>query len=321
MRTLATAGPRDLSFLTHARYREAALRSEAAALLIGVEESNPEAFECEVLIAEDPYLALARILAHLHPQRKPEPGVHQTAVVASDAVIDPSAHVGAYAVIGSETVLGAGVIVHSHVAIGRECHLAEECEVHPHVSIYDRTQLGPRCIVHSGAVLGADGFGYASAEGARVKLPQVGRVVLEADVEVGANSAIDRATLDETRVGAGTKIDNLVQVGHNVVTGKGCILCGQAGISGSTTLGDGVVMGGQTGASGHLRIGNGVQVAGKSAVFQSIEDGQVIAGVPAQSIGQWRRQVSGLNRLAELRRRVRNLEKRAGGAMEDEGLE
>jgi UDP-3-O-[3-hydroxymyristoyl] glucosamine N-acyltransferase len=170
--------------------------------------------------------------------------------------------------------------------------------------------VGPGAIVHAGAVLGADGFGYATHGGVHHKVPQVGRVVVGKDVEVGANSTIDRATLGETRIGEGTKIDNLVQVGHNVQTGRHCILCGQAGIAGSTKLGNYVVLAGQAGVSGHIELGDGVQVAAKSAALTSVEAKTQVAGIPAIELRKWRRQAVMLARLEEMSRRIRALEKR-----------
>src|SRR6185295_9948094 len=184
--------------------------------------------------------------------------------------------------------------------------------LHPHAVLYDGTAVGANSVVHAGAVLGADGFGYATQGGAHHKVPQIGRVVVEAEVEIGANTTIDRATLGETRIGAGTKIDNLVQVGHNVRIGRHCILCGQAGIAGSTRLGDGVVLAGQAGVAGHIELGDRVQVAAKSAALAPVAPGAVVAGIPAVDLRQWRRQVALLSRLGEMNRRLKALEKKLG---------
>ena len=314
--TLDRAGPEDLSFLTRAgaarsaaaqaEYRRRAERSAAAALLVPPEI---EVANRPLLVAADPSLALARLIALFYPAEPPAAGIHPTAVVATGCEIDPAAHVGPYAVIGAGSRIGAGAALHAHVVLGRECRVGAEAILYPHVVLYDRCEVAERSILHSGVIIGADGFGFATSGGEHVKVPQVGRAIVEADVEIGANSAVDRATLDETRVGAGTKIDNLVQVGHNVEVGRGCILCGQVGLAGSARLGDYVVMGGQAGSAGHITIGNGVQIAAKTAVFQSVDDGGKVGGIPAIDLAKWRRQAAAFSRLDELMRRVRALEK------------
>ncbi|MCP4661403.1 MAG: UDP-3-O-(3-hydroxymyristoyl)glucosamine N-acyltransferase [bacterium] len=314
--TLDRAGPEDLSFLTRggaartaaaqAEYRRRAEQSRAAALLVAPEV---EGLDRPLLVAADPSLALARLIALFYPTQRPPAGVHPTAVVGDGCEIDPSAHVGPYAVIGDGSRIGAGAALHAHVVLGRECRVGPEAILYPQVVLYDRSEVAERSIVHAGVVIGADGFGFATHGGEHVKVPQVGRAVVEADVEIGANSAVDRATLEETRVGAGTKIDNLVQVGHNVEVGRGCILCGQVGLAGSARLGDFVVMGGQAGSAGHITIGNGVQVAAKTAVFQSVPDGGKVGGIPAVDLAKWRRQAATVNRIGELLRRLRALEK------------
>jgi UDP-3-O-[3-hydroxymyristoyl] glucosamine N-acyltransferase len=309
VRTLEAAGPRDLSFLNHPRYREQALASQAGALLVGESLVSGD-FGRPLLIVDDTAYALSLLLNRLHAPEAPEPGVHPTAVLEPGCEVDPSAHIGPYAVIGSGTRIGAGAAIHPHVVIGKGCEVGEGVVLHPHAVLYDRTEVGPGAIVHAGAVLGADGFGYATHGGVHHKVPQVGRVVVGKDVEVGANSTIDRATLGETRIGEGTKIDNLVQVGHNVQTGRHCILCGQAGIAGSTKLGNYVVLAGQAGVSGHIELGDGVQVAAKSAALTSVEAKTQVAGIPAIELRKWRRQAVMLARLEEMSRRIRALEKR-----------
>ncbi|HET9228276.1 MAG TPA: UDP-3-O-(3-hydroxymyristoyl)glucosamine N-acyltransferase [Thermoanaerobaculia bacterium] len=308
VRTLEAAGPRDLSFLNHPRYREQALASQAGALLVASSLAS-EDFGKPLLIVEDTAYALSVLLNRLHASEAPEPGIHPTAVIEPGCEVDPSAHVGPYAVIGSGTRIGARAAVHPHVVIGKSCEVGEGAVLHPHAVLYDRTAIGPGAIIHAGAVLGADGFGYATHRGVHHKVPQVGRVVVEKDVEVGANSTIDRATLGETRIGEGTKIDNLVQVGHNVQTGRHCILCGQAGIAGSTQLGNYVVLAGQAGVSGHIKLGDGVQVAAKSAALTSVEPKTQVAGIPAVELRKWRRQAVMIARLEEMNRRIRELEK------------
>jgi len=312
IRSLETAGPRDLSFLKDPRYRGQAAASAAGALLVGPSLADAAVLGRDLLVADDPSYALARLLTVLHPEERREPGVHPTAILEPGCAVDPEAHVGPYAVIGAGSRIGAGAAVLAFVAVGRDCAVGEGAVLHPHAVLYDGTEVGARSIVHAGVVLGADGFGYATHGGAHHKVPQIGRVVLESDVEVGANTTIDRAALGETRIGAGTKIDNLVQVGHNVRVGRHCILCGQAGIAGSARLGDGVVLAGQSGVSGHIELGDGVQVAAKSAALSSLAPGAVVAGIPAVEMRKWRRQTVLLARLEEMSRRVRALEKQLG---------
>jgi UDP-3-O-[3-hydroxymyristoyl] glucosamine N-acyltransferase len=315
IRSLEAAGPGDLSVLKSPRYRGQAEASRAGALLVGPALAGAVAGR-DLLVVGDPDVALARLVSLLHPPARREPGIHPTAVLEPGCEVDPTAHVGPYAVIGAGSRIGAGAAVHAAVAIGRRCVVGEGAVLHPHAVLYDETEVGANSVVHAGAVLGADGFGYATQGGAHHKVPQVGRVVVEEEVEIGANTTVDRATLGETRIGAGTKIDNLVQVGHNVYVGRHCILCGQAGIAGSTRLGDGVVLAGQAGVSGHIQLGDGVQVAAKSAALESVEAGTAVAGIPAVELRRWRRQIVLLSRLEEMRRRLRALEKRLGVSRE-----
>lgn len=314
VRALPDAGPEYLSLLIQARYRTQAAESAAGALLVGRDSRGEPLLGADLgrdlLLVDDPPRALARLLELFHPRRRPEPGIHPTAVVDAEARVDAEAHVGPYAVVGAGSRLAAGVVVEAHAVVGGDCRLGQGCHLHPHAVLYPGTELGARCIVHSGAVLGADGFGYASSREGHLKVPQVGRVVLGDDVEVGANSAVDRATLGTTRIGSGTKIDNLVQVGHNVEVGRRGLLCGQAGIAGSARLGDGVVLAGQAGVVGHLDLGDGVQVAAKSAVMGDVEAGGKVAGIPAEPLAAWRRQVVRLSRLDRTARQVRQFEER-----------
>jgi UDP-3-O-[3-hydroxymyristoyl] glucosamine N-acyltransferase len=309
---LEEAGPGELAFLTDPRFRGQAAASRAGALGVSPREAGrPELAGRDLLVAADPPLARAELLALLHPPAAPAPGVHPTAVVGSGCDVDPTAHLGPFVVVGEGSTIGGEAVLSAHVGVGRGCRVGPGCLVHPHAVLYDGTELGAGSIVHAGAVLGADGFGYVTRQGRHHKVPQVGRVVVDEEVEIGANAAVDRATLGATRIGAGSKIDNLVQVGHNVQVGRSVLLCGQAGIAGSTRLGDGVVVGGQGGVADHVDLGAGVQVAGGSAVYQSTAAGAV-GGVPAMELGLYRRVGLLLKRLPELFRRVRALERRLG---------
>jgi UDP-3-O-[3-hydroxymyristoyl] glucosamine N-acyltransferase len=309
VRTLADAGPEHLSFLTSAKYLEAARASRAGALLVGRGAALPGR---DLLIAAQPQLALAQLLELFHPRPAIRPGIHPTAVVGERCRVDPGAAVGPYAVLGDGVEVGAGASIGPHAVIGEGCRIGERSILHAHVVLYAGVRIGAGVEIHAGTVLGADGFGYATAKGVHHKIPQVGTVAIGDDVEIGALSAVDRALLGTTTIGAGTKVDNLVQVGHNVEVGERSILCGQSGIAGSAKLGAGVVLAGQAGVSGHLELGDGVQVAAKSAALETVPKGTAVAGIPAQPIPAWRRQQAAARRLPELLKRLRRLERRLG---------
>lgn len=310
VRPLADAGPEDLAPLLHAKFRTAAQDSRAGVLLVPRRhEALTEGLGADLLLTDDPQLALIRLVALLHPEAAPRPGVHPTAVVGEGCSIDPTAHVGPYAVIGDGSHVGPRALIGALAVVGRGCRVGEETRLHPHSVLYDRSVVGARCIVHAGAVVGSDGFGYVSREGVHHKRPHAGRAVLGDDVEVGTNSTVDRGALGDTVVGAGSKIDNLVQIAHNVRTGRGVLLAGQVGIAGSTVLGDHVVFGGQAGIIDHLKVGDRVQVAAKSAVFDDLATDTKAAGIPATDLGAWRRQTAVARRLQEMWRRLRALER------------
>ena len=313
--TLNSAGPGDLAFVTNPRYRREAAACRAGALL--AKEVLP-GVDKDYLLTPDPYYALAQLMRELYAASRPAPGTHETAIVEDGAEIDPGASVGAYCLVGSEARIGNGAVLHSHVVVGEGSVVGDHSILYPRVVLYPGTVLGERCILHSGVVLGSDGFGYALHAGTHVKLEHAGRVVLEDEVEIGANTTVDRALLNETRIGRGSKIDNLVQVAHNVRLGQQCLLISQSGIAGSTRLGDGVVLAGQAGLAGHLELGDGVQVAAKSAVFKSVESGRRVAGIPAGDAGAWRRQQVWVSRLGELNRRLRRLEEMVGKTEDEE---
>ena len=308
VRPLASAGPDDLSFFTDPALRGEAEASAAGALLTGPSTTG---LRHDLLVVADPGLALIELLRTFHPEPPAAGGIHPTAVVAVGARVAAGASIGPYVVIGEGATIGDGAVLHPFVCVGADCVVGAGAVLHPHVVLYPGTAVGERVVLHAGVVVGADGFGYIARGGRHLKVPQVGRAVIEDEVEVGANSAIDRATLDETRVGAGTKIDNLVQVGHNVRIGRSSILCGQAGIAGSATIGDGVVLAGQSGVSNRVTVGDGARVAGKSAVFDDVAEGRQVAGTPAIEASRWRRQVALLQRLPEIRKRLTALERGA----------
>ena len=304
---LDEAGPEDLSFLTNPRYRSAAASSRAGAILVGPETRIEGR---DLLIAPDPYLALAEILDRLYPQDRPTPGVSGDARVDSTATIGEGAAIGPFAVVGPGARLGAGVVVGAGAVIGDGSVVGDDTRLMPRVVLYPGTQIGARCVIHAGAVLGADGFGFATSGGTHRKVPQLGRVVVDDDVEIGANTTIDRGTLGETRIGRGTKIDNLVMIAHGAWIGPHGLLAAQAGISGSTRIGSHVTVAGQSGAAGHLRLGDRVVVAAKSAVFADVADDAFVAGIPAVDHRAWKRSQAIVKMLPELRAKIQRLEER-----------
>jgi len=306
--SLESAGPEDLSFLTNARYRASVAASRAGVVLVGPGDEIPGR---ELLVAPEPYVAFARILAHLHPEPPPTPGVSASAAVAATARLGDGVAIAPFAVVEEGAALGDGVAVGAGADGGAGAVVGERSVLHPRVVLYAGTVVGARCILHAGTVLGGDGFGFAtSSQGVHHKIPQRGRVVIEDDVEIGANTTIDRGTLGETRIGAGTKIDNLVMVGHGVEVGGGSLLVAQSGIAGSTRLGRHVTLAGQSGVAGHLRIGDRVVAAAKSAVFADVEAGRVVGGIPAVDLSTWKRVQAASRGLPGMRAELRALRAR-----------
>ena len=246
------AGPGDLTFLANPKYASRLATTRASAVIMNGDGAAP----CAVIRSRAPYLTFARAVALLSPEKRAAAGVHPLASVAADAKVDPTATIGPYAVIGSGASVGARTIVHPHAVIGDDTLVGADCIIHSHVSIRERCAIGDRVILQNGAVVGSDGYGFAQRpDGTHEKIPQAAPVVIEDDVEIGANTTIDRPALGETRIKAGTKIDNLVQIAHGVVLGRNVLLAAQVGIAGSTVVGDSVQFGGQVGVGGHLTIG------------------------------------------------------------------
>ncbi len=309
VRALEGAGADALSFVNEERALSRAAASVAGALLARSSAALPGRTVIEV---SDPQAALIKVLRLFHPVRAPRPGIHPTAVVEAGAFVDPSSEIGPYAVVGDLSRIEANAIVGAHAVVGARCRVGAGAWLHPHVVLYDDVALGERVEVHSGAVLGADGFGYAPTAHGLVKIPQVGGVTIGDDVEIGANSCVDRAALEMTRVGAGTKIDNLAQIGHNVTLGRHDVICAQSGIAGSAVLGDGVVLGGQVGVAGHIRVGNGVKVQAQSGIARDVPDGEALHGSPAIGYRAYQKSWIEFSRLPETARLVRRLAENAG---------
>jgi len=305
--TLDQAGPDDLSFLTNPKYRESASATRAGAVLVGKGTELPDR---DLLVVDEPYLALARLLTLFHPVERKSPGVSDRAQVGEGVHLGSGVRVEPFAVIGDRAVLEDRVCVGAGSVVGEEARVGEETELRPRVVLYPGTRVGRRCLIHSGAVLGGDGYGFATSGGKHHKVPQLGRVVVEDDVEIGANTTVDRGTLEETVIGEGSKLDNLVMIAHGVKLGRDTLLAGQAGIAGSTRVGDGTIWAGQSGAAGHLEIADGTIVAAKSAVLQSVPERAFVAGIPAVDHRRWKRSLAELGRVGELRRRVRKFRAR-----------
>jgi UDP-3-O-[3-hydroxymyristoyl] glucosamine N-acyltransferase len=320
---LETAGPGELSFFANRKYRADFEASRASAVIVGTDERV--ASGRTVLRSTNPYLAFATISAHFNPPAPVVPGISPQAVIDASARVDPSAQVGPLVSIGPGAVVGARSVLHPGVRLGPGVTVGADCLLHANVVVRERCALGDRVVLQPGVIIGGDGFGFATdlvgvGQGPRhVKVPQVGRVVVEDDVEIGANSCVDRATLGVTRIGRGSKIDNLVQIGHNVEVGRLCIIAGQAGISGSVRLGMGVVVWGQAAVVGHAEIGDLANIAGQSGVTHDLAPGARVAGLPAVAEGDWARSMAALGRLndmrhqlMELKRQVAQLERQRG---------
>jgi UDP-3-O-[3-hydroxymyristoyl] glucosamine N-acyltransferase len=307
LKSLEAAGPRDLSAVTHERYLARLAASSAAAVIVG--ESWP-GVDRPALRARNPALAFAGALALLHPPAAVPPGIHPSAVVASGATVAPTAGVGPLCVVAPGASIGAGSLLEAQVFVGPGVRVGADCRIGAQAALREGTSLGDRVIVHSGAVIGADGFGYARDGARHVKIPQVGSVVVEDDVEIGANTTIDRATLGETRVGRGAKIDNLVQVAHNVTIGPDAVIVAQVGIAGSTQIGARVTLAGQVGIVDHIRVGDDVIVGAGSGVARDVPDKAIMFGAPALPHLEFKRQLAALARLPLLRKAVQRLEER-----------
>ncbi|MBD3850644.1 MAG: UDP-3-O-(3-hydroxymyristoyl)glucosamine N-acyltransferase [Acidobacteria bacterium] len=307
VRPLETAKAEHLSFLHNPKYVDEAKASEAGAILVADAEVL---LGRNLLVCPEPYLALAQALEIFHPMERPEPGVHPSAVVAAGVSVGEGASIGPLASVAEGVTVGEGTVVGAGCVIGRGVGIGEDCLLHPRVVIGEQCRIGDRCNVHSGTVIGSDGFGFATVDGTHHKVPQVGIVVLEDDVELGANVCVDRAALGETRIGRGTKVDNLVQIAHNVQIGEHCLLVAQVGISGSTQIGHHTVFAGQSGCSGHLKIGSGVVLVARAAAYKDVPDGATMAGAPARPHREWLKANANLQRLGGLREKVKQLEKR-----------
>jgi UDP-3-O-[3-hydroxymyristoyl] glucosamine N-acyltransferase len=302
------AGPGDLTFLANPKYAAALPATRATAVIAA---DGVEGARCVVLRHANPYLAFAQAAQALAPPWRPPAGVHPSAVVAPDAILGDGVAVGPLAVIGAGVRVGAGTVVMPHVVIGAGAQLGPGCVIHARVSIRERCRLGARVVVQDGAVIGSDGFGFAHrADGTHEKIPQAADVVVEDDVEIGANTTIDRPAVGETRIKAGTKIDNLVQIAHGVTVGRNALLAAQVGIAGSTTIGDDVILAGQVGVAGHVTIGAGARATAQTGIPNSLPGKAFVSGYPAIDNRDWLKASAVFRKLPELKKRVAELERR-----------
>ena len=300
----AAAG--DVTFLANPKYEKLLSTTRASAVI--VRDGGPSA-PCAVLRARDPYLAFARAVGLFAPEWRPAPGVHALAAVAADARLGAEVAIGAFAAIGEGARIGDRTIVFPNVTVGPGTRIGSDCVIHSNVAIRERVTIGDRVILQNGVVIGADGYGFVRrGDGSHEKIPQAATVVIEDDVELGANTTVDRPAVGETRIRAGTKIDNLVMIGHGVSVGRNVLMAAQVGIAGSTEIGDDVVFGGQVGVGGHLTIGRGAIAVGQSGVTNSLDPQAMVAGYPAIDSREWRKASVIFRRLPELKRRLERLE-------------
>jgi UDP-3-O-[3-hydroxymyristoyl] glucosamine N-acyltransferase len=312
---LERAGPADVSFYSNRKYRKAFEASGAGAVIVGEAESVPSGRT--VLRAPNAYLAFAKVCTLFHPPREAVPDVAAEAFVHPSAQVHPSAEIMPHAYVGADALVGARTILFPGVVIYEGAHVGDDCVLHANAVVREGCRVGNRCVLQPGSVLGADGFGFAfdmEGEGGsgprHYKVPQSGIAELEDDVELGANACVDRATMGRTVVGKGTKVDNLVQVGHNTTIGPLTLIAAQTGIAGSTKVGMGVVLGGQVGLSGHLAVGDGARLGAQAGVLGDVPAGETYSGYPAVPHFEWLRSSAAVRKLPELIRQVRQLEQK-----------
>ncbi len=305
---LSLAKEDELSFIDSRRYLRLAKASKAKALLVPPYLAE-ELSEKSLILISNVRAGVAKLAWLFYEETKPLQGVSPLAFVEEGAEIHPEASVFPFVYIGRGAKIGRDVVLYPGVYIGDGVEIAEDTIIYPNAVIYPRTKIGPRVIIHAGVVVGSDGFGYAQEEGRHIKIPHFGHVEIESDVEIGSNSTIDRATFGITHLGAGSKIDNLVQIGHNVILGQGCVLAGQVGLAGSAKLGNLVMIGGQAGI-GQVEIGDFAMIAAKAGVNKDVPQGGKVAGAPAIEAAKWRRCVVAYEQLPEILKEVRDLEER-----------
>jgi len=310
---LDEAGDGQVTFLANPRYTPRVNTTRASAIYLSEEAQTDR--EISILRVKDPYLAYTRALRIFHPDAELEPFVHPSAVIDPTARIAARVAIGACVVIGRNVFVGDDVRIHPNVTVYDDVTIGRGSVIHSGVALRERTVIGERVVIHNNAVIGCDGFGYAKDEQKRwLKIPQAGRVVIEDDAEIGAGTTIDRASVGESRIGRGSKVDNLVQIGHSCTVGEDSLLCAQVGLAGSSHIGSRVILAGQAGVAGHLTIGDDVVLTAKSATSHDIPAGKVISGIPAFDNKDWLRSTAAFRRLGEIQRTVRELQRKIQNA-------
>ena len=304
---IETAGPDEITFLVNKKYIPQLATTNAGAVITAEQVET----KADLLIADDPYYAFMQIVVLLHGHRKhPQCGISKHASIDKSAKVGDGCNVAQFAIIRENTTIGANCNIYPGVFIGPDVKIGDDCIIYPNAVIYDKTQIGSGVIIHAGASVGQDGFGFATHKGVHHKIPQVGKVILEDNVEIGAGAAIERATLADTIIGTGCKIGDLVAIGHGAKIGPGCLLVPLVGIAGSTTLGHHCVLGGQVGISGHIKIGNMVKIGAQSGISNNIPDGKTVLGSPAMDANYTKRIWAAMQHLPELNKRIKKLEKK-----------
>ena len=305
------AGSNDLTFLANPKYTPHIYTTKAAAVLVADSFQPEEPLSVTLIRVKDPYATLAHLMSLAsNAVKKVHKGIEEPVHLGTDVKLGEDIYIGAFAYVADGTSVGSRTQIYPQVYIGEGVEIGEDCIIYAGAKIYPGCKIGNRCIVHSGAVLGADGFGFAPTATGYEKIPQIGNVVLEDDTEVGANTTIDRATMGSTRIGRGTKLDNLIQVAHNVSIGEHNVFAAQSGIAGSTHIGDRNMVGGQVGFAGHITVGNGNEIGAQAGIPNNVGDGRRIIGYPAVDARSFARNTVYINRLSELFRRVADLEKK-----------